>query len=170
MMGLLNTYKKIKGDNHIKELTKRGRLAHLIKYARNQKGFSQQGLADKIGTAKSTITRIENGQNIPNITTIQQIAKELGCVFSIKGDDFILKFEDQPEERFSQNFIQENSDSKPTAKSYNLEYTFNNLTNNKSLFTSEVNLYSFISTTQKKEIDNYQNSVKENDKIALGAA
>ena len=49
-----------------------------IKYLRNIKGLSQQGLADKVGVDRSTISRIENSEIETTIDNALKIARVLG--------------------------------------------------------------------------------------------
>jgi transcriptional regulator with XRE-family HTH domain len=55
--------------------TKRGaRLAQ----ARQRAGLTQQALADKIGTPRSTVARIEIGFTTPTLDTALALSRELG--------------------------------------------------------------------------------------------
>jgi putative transcriptional regulator len=56
--------------------TRRGaRLAQ----ARHEAGLTQQALADKIGTPRSTVARIEIGMTSPTLDTALAISRELGA-------------------------------------------------------------------------------------------
>jgi transcriptional regulator with XRE-family HTH domain len=46
--------------------------------ARHQAGLSQQALAEKIGTARSTIARIELGELVPSVDLALTISRALG--------------------------------------------------------------------------------------------
>ena len=58
-----------------------------VKYLRNSKGISQQGLADKVGVDRSTISRIENNEIDTTIDNAIKIADAL----SINIDDLLCK-------------------------------------------------------------------------------
>ena len=54
-------------------------LAKRVKELRNQKGWSQQKLAEKAGLAFNTITKIEQGlAEHPNLKTLIKLADVLG--------------------------------------------------------------------------------------------
>ena len=53
------------------------KLGHIIKYARNKKGISQEELADVSGISKSTIATLECGRVNPTFTKLYQLAKAL---------------------------------------------------------------------------------------------
>ena len=53
------------------------KLGVLIQEARHKKGMTQQELADKVGTTKSYISKIENNIKEARLSTIQKIV-ELG--------------------------------------------------------------------------------------------
>lgn len=53
------------------------KLGHIIKYARNKKGISQEDLADISGISKSTIATLECGRVNPTFLNLYQLAKVL---------------------------------------------------------------------------------------------
>lgn len=53
-------------------------ITEMIIAARREQNLSQKELAAKSGIRQSNISRIENGQCVPNITTLQRIAAGLG--------------------------------------------------------------------------------------------
>ncbi|HSX46257.1 MAG TPA: helix-turn-helix transcriptional regulator [Candidatus Saccharimonadia bacterium] len=53
-------------------------LASLYR-ARQQKGLSQSGLAKKVGTTQSVISRIEAGKGNPGLNMLMKIAKALNA-------------------------------------------------------------------------------------------
>lgn len=53
------------------------KVGHLLKEARQKSGLTQQELADKVGTTKSYISKIENNIKEARISTLQKIV-ELG--------------------------------------------------------------------------------------------
>ena len=59
-----------------------------IKYLRNTKGISQQGLADKVGIDRSTVSRIENNEIETTIDNAIKIADALGVtLYDLVGRD-----------------------------------------------------------------------------------
>ena len=52
------------------------KIGFLIKDARLKKGLTQQELADKIGSTKSYISKIENNVKEARISTLQKIVEE----------------------------------------------------------------------------------------------
>jgi transcriptional regulator with XRE-family HTH domain len=65
--------------------TKRGvRVAQ----ARQKTGLSQQALADRIGTARSTVARVEIGMTTPTLDLALALSRELGqSVETLFGGD-----------------------------------------------------------------------------------
>jgi len=53
------------------------KIGYLLKEARQQSGLTQQELAEKVGTTKSYISKIENNIKEARISTLQKIV-ELG--------------------------------------------------------------------------------------------
>lgn len=49
-----------------------------LKEKREEKGYTQQSLADEVGVWRSTIAMIENGTNKPSVPLAQKIASILG--------------------------------------------------------------------------------------------
>ena len=63
-------------------------LNNNIKYLRNTKGISQQGLADKVGIDRSTVSRIENNEIETTIDNAIKIADALGVtLYDLVGRD-----------------------------------------------------------------------------------
>jgi transcriptional regulator with XRE-family HTH domain len=54
-------------------------LGRQIKHMRNKKGYSQRELADKIGYKLNTVAKFEQGERVPNLGTLRQIADALDC-------------------------------------------------------------------------------------------
>ncbi|NTW82591.1 MAG: helix-turn-helix transcriptional regulator [Chlorobiaceae bacterium] len=53
--------------------------------ARQHSGLTQESIAQKIGTTKSAISRLESGgKHIPSITTLRKYAEAVGCELEIK--------------------------------------------------------------------------------------
>jgi transcriptional regulator with XRE-family HTH domain len=49
-----------------------------VAQARRKAGFSQQALADRIGTARSTVARVEIGMTTPTLDLALALSRELG--------------------------------------------------------------------------------------------
>src|SRR5688500_16568905 len=60
-----------------------------IRWARERKGISQEGLAEKIGTSRRHMIRIEKGQHVPRPALLARIAEETGQPIALLngGDD-----------------------------------------------------------------------------------
>ena len=53
--------------------------------ARKHSGMTQEAVANKIGTTKSVISRLEaGGKHSPSITTLRKYAEAIGCELEIK--------------------------------------------------------------------------------------
>ena len=81
-------------------------LGKKIKQMRNQKGLTQEELADRCELTKGYISQLENNINSPSITTLTDILSALGSNLS----EF---FKEEAEEKvvFSKNeFIEKNTD------------------------------------------------------------
>jgi len=50
-----------------------------IKERRTEMGFSQQQLADMLGSARQTVTRYEKGEREPSFSVLYKIAEALDC-------------------------------------------------------------------------------------------
>ncbi len=57
-------------------------LGQNIRKIRELKGFSQQNIADGIGTTQKQLSRIENGQTSPSFDTIVNISKLLNVALN----------------------------------------------------------------------------------------
>jgi UDP-N-acetylglucosamine 1-carboxyvinyltransferase len=49
-----------------------------VAQARHNRGLSQQQLADRIGTARSTVARVETGVTTPTLDLALALSRELG--------------------------------------------------------------------------------------------
>ena len=54
-------------------------LGHQIKLMRNKAGITQRELAEKIGYKLNTVAKFEQGERVPNLGTLRQIADALFC-------------------------------------------------------------------------------------------
>ena len=57
----------------------RNRLAVNIKRLRNERGWSQEALADEAGLDRTYISGIERKVKNPTITVVERVARALGC-------------------------------------------------------------------------------------------
>lgn len=60
------------------------KIGVLLKQAREQAGLSQEELANKLGTQKTAISRIENHAQDIKLSTIQKVARALGKNLEIR--------------------------------------------------------------------------------------
>ena len=65
-------------------VAERQRIVSRLVEARMASGVSQQELANRIGTQKPNISRIESGACIPTLTTLKELAKGLGKTLRIE--------------------------------------------------------------------------------------
>ena len=61
-MGILNSYKEIVGEQHIKDLNLKGKYAFNFRYYRNQKGLSYGELSKQLNVSEEILRLIEKGQ------------------------------------------------------------------------------------------------------------
>ena len=54
------------------------RIGVILRQAREEAGLTQEELADRVGTQKTAISRIENHAEDIKLSTIQKVAKALG--------------------------------------------------------------------------------------------
>lgn len=72
-------------------------LNNNLKYLRTQYGISQQGLADKIGIDRSTVSRIENNEIETTIDNAIKIANALNVpLYDLVGKDLRLNDTNNP--------------------------------------------------------------------------
>ena len=75
------------------------RLMRELTRIRQERGLSQQGLADLSGVNKATINQIERGRRSPNVETLERLASAL----SVEVADFFPKAEAQLPLDFQEN-------------------------------------------------------------------
>lgn len=71
-------------------------VSHLITEARAYKSFSQEELADLVGTHQSSIARAESGASLPSLSFLDKIAHALGTYlvapkFGFMVEDDLMK-------------------------------------------------------------------------------
>jgi HTH-type transcriptional regulator / antitoxin HipB len=54
------------------------RIGAILRQAREEAGLTQEELADRVGTRKTAISRMENHAEDIKLSTIQRVAKALG--------------------------------------------------------------------------------------------
>lgn len=64
----------------------RKKLETNIKRYRNEKGLSQQALADQVGVRRETIIRLERGEYNPSL----ELAYDISSVFGVKIEDIFF--------------------------------------------------------------------------------
>ena len=57
-----------------------------LKYWREQKGYTQQSLADKLGVTRQTVTNIETGRQYLSFKLLKEIADVLGITIGVLID------------------------------------------------------------------------------------
>ncbi|NJN35675.1 MAG: helix-turn-helix transcriptional regulator [Saprospiraceae bacterium] len=60
-------------------------MSEQIKIARLEKNVSQSDLASRLNISKATLSRIENGQTLPNQKIVGKIQAELGTKLTFNG-------------------------------------------------------------------------------------
>ena len=58
--------------------------AQILRDARKEVGMTQSELAEKIGTDKSYISRVERGQTIPSISTFYRMVSAMGLTVELR--------------------------------------------------------------------------------------
>ena len=60
-------------------------LAKQLLKARARAGLTQDAVAERMGTTKSAISRLEgSGKHAPSLTTLQRYARAVGCTLQVK--------------------------------------------------------------------------------------
>jgi helix-turn-helix domain-containing protein len=59
------------------------RLAELVYAARTRAGLTQTELAGRMGTQQSVISTVENGRQVPSVSTLWRIARALDLRLTI---------------------------------------------------------------------------------------
>ena len=54
-------------------------LGEKIKKLRNEKGLTQKDLADQVHVTFQTVSKWENDENEPDVSTLRELAKLFGC-------------------------------------------------------------------------------------------
>ena len=78
-------------------------LGQKIKKLRTEKGLTQKDLADDIHVTFQTVSKWENDENEPDVSTIRELAKLFGCTL-----DYLLS----EEEEIKTNIKENNEDEK----------------------------------------------------------
>ena len=60
-------------------------LVHEMLSARAKSGLTQEAVAERMGTTKSAVSRLESaGKHAPSITTLKKYARAVGCDLQVK--------------------------------------------------------------------------------------
>lgn len=60
-------------------------LANQMLKARSRAGLTQDAVAEKMGTTKSAVSRLESaGKHAPSLTTLKRYAKAVGCDLQVR--------------------------------------------------------------------------------------
>ena len=60
-------------------------VANEMLAARNRAGLTQEAVASRMGTTKSTVSRLESaGKHAPSLTSLKKYAEAVGCDIEIK--------------------------------------------------------------------------------------
>lgn len=79
------------------ELESRYALIRELLHARQHAGMTQEAVAQKIGTTKSAVSRLESaGKHAPSIATLLKYADAVGC-------DLVIKLQPKSDEEQAQN-------------------------------------------------------------------
>jgi len=64
-------------------MTARQEIANVLRFYREQEGWTTQDIADKIGISQSNYERIEEAKFAVNIDTLAKIARLYGCKIAV---------------------------------------------------------------------------------------
>lgn len=78
-------YADLRGEDQIKRIRSKGRIAAQVKVERQKRRLSQQDLTNLADNPKSTIGRIEAGLTSPKEDTLLKLSKALNTTFIIDG-------------------------------------------------------------------------------------
>lgn len=62
----------------------RQEIASQLRQVRKEQGMTQERLAEKVGTRKSNISRLESGRYNPSLDFLEQVAGGLGREIEVK--------------------------------------------------------------------------------------
>lgn len=62
----------------------RQEIASQLRQARKEQGMTQERLAEKVGTRKSNISRLESGRYNPSLDFLEKVAGGLGREIEVK--------------------------------------------------------------------------------------
>lgn len=75
---------------HVHRLLPYERVARMVIMRRMQAGWTQQELAERVGTSHSVISRIESGQHATSVRTLARLAEAFET-------HLVVGFDDEPE-------------------------------------------------------------------------
>lgn len=59
-------------------------IARVVIHGRGARGWTQQQLADELGTTNTAVSRIESGRHAVSLDTLQRLSDVLGVAFTIR--------------------------------------------------------------------------------------
>ncbi|MFC5911799.1 helix-turn-helix domain-containing protein [Streptacidiphilus monticola] len=62
-------------------------LGEQVARLRRERGWSQRQLALEAGTTQTVVSRTETGRTVPELGTLERIARALGCRLTIRLDE-----------------------------------------------------------------------------------
>lgn len=62
------------------------RFGYALGTVREQRGLTQQALADRVGVKRTAITRLEGGDHAPTMTTLLKLVQALDAKLTIDAD------------------------------------------------------------------------------------
>jgi ribosome-binding protein aMBF1 (putative translation factor) len=78
-------------QKHLQRLAPYERVARMVIARRMVAGWTQQQLAERVGTSHSVISRIESGQHATSVRTLARLADAFGT-------HLVVGFDDEPED------------------------------------------------------------------------
>lgn len=83
-------------------------LGQKLKKLRTEKGLTQKDLADQLHVTFQTVSKWENDENEPDISTLKELAKLYGC-----SVDYLISEDDEAVEEETENEVVEEEKPKP---------------------------------------------------------
>lgn len=77
-------YKGVRGADMQERNHARQEIAAQLRQVRKEQGMTQERLAEKVGTRKSNISRLESGRYNPSLDFLEKVAGGLGREIEVK--------------------------------------------------------------------------------------
>lgn len=77
-------YKGVRGADMQEHNHARQEIASQLRQVRKEQGMTQERLAEKVGTRKSNISRLESGRYNPSLDFLEKVAGGLGREIEVK--------------------------------------------------------------------------------------